>query len=376
MASLISGKTGKSLIALIRGDYITAAGNVRVDRRTESGTFLSRIFKAIAGVCCVDGACQALSLAACTDAGGIFLSDVADCTGREESCNCDSPDIGIKIVSTTFAKCGFSPYHKSTCVGATDLGYGTEFTFLGCSAEYGNCAASVSGDSDPTKLYLTETTTISGSAANPGCSTSCETCGSYTYAQTYNIETCLLEDGDSSGDPLVCCATGIEPAFSHPISGGSTLSEEYTDSMLWGRLAAWSPDLTCEFTNSRGEFGLDISQQYSAPEGGPPAIDTERACWAVRAPDGYTGYMKVWVYKHIDNYDGDGVFLSSTDALYAIYEGTGGGLLSTPAILSIPTAEGTNQHVQIYIRNYTCQRDLDCNTDYPYPNGCIPAGGF
>ena len=44
-ASLLSGRTGSHLVSLIRANFINVTGDVRVDQRVESGTFLSRMFK-------------------------------------------------------------------------------------------------------------------------------------------------------------------------------------------------------------------------------------------------------------------------------------------------------------------------------------------
>jgi hypothetical protein len=45
MASLLSGETGRALVALIKRDQIIAGPNIKIHSRDENGTFLSRTKK-------------------------------------------------------------------------------------------------------------------------------------------------------------------------------------------------------------------------------------------------------------------------------------------------------------------------------------------
>lgn len=165
-----------------------------------------------------------------------------------------------------------------------------------------------------------------------------------------------------------------------------TYSDIFTDSRLWADIDA-GIDAPGTPVDTFGEFEVDIHQRfYTQVNSSEPDVDNyaeilvSRANWRVAVPEGFSGYMKVWVWKSITEYDNDGFFTGATDALYASYEWDSATatdrFFNIAELLSVDTTEGTNQEVSIYIRNYTCIRDLDCNTDFPYPDGCIPAGGL
>jgi hypothetical protein len=312
---------------------------------------------------------------------------------------CGWPDLAIAIWSVNVSKCGF--FSECTSKSTADYPEGP------CGTSGAIDDILVPEDCGDAKCYLTRTTTITG-CANPNtgpCPDTGDASGTVTIIDTTDHPGCSVSN-DVDGE-IVCSPP--EPCGSLAcVSKDIVWSDEFTDALLWGDIdtalndsAYPSPmaDFDGTFGNPRGEFGVEIGQQYSdnpilVDEGGA-IISVSRAKWRMRVPEGFMdpgydcgdcdgSYMKVWVWKETLTYDDDGNWVSYDNSFYAAYEWDAeindDEWFNDVETLAIDTTPGTNQTVTLYIRNFTCVRvdgePIDCNTAYPYPDGCMEAGGF